>query len=120
MPAVSPNKKIVGTYFASNSSEYAPILADDVEIVGWESGAPASGVVTKGKSAYVQNRGNLEFQVQITRMTEESNVVVVEGFVRGSKKEGGTWTRHFCDTFELANGKVKRISTHGVDLKESE
>ena len=51
-------------------------------------------------------------------MTEEANVVVAEGFARGVKREGGTWTVHFCDTFEIENGKVKRISSHGVDVKE--
>jgi uncharacterized protein len=112
---VSPNKKIVETYFVIDSSEYARVLADVVEIVGWDAGVSASGAVTRGKSAYVQNRGNLELQIQI----EENNVVVAEGFARGSKKEGGTWARHFCDTFEIQNGKVKRISTHGVDVNES-
>jgi SnoaL-like domain len=118
MPDLSPNKKIVESYFYSKGTGYAPLLVEDVELVDWDAGVPASGAVTGGKAAFVQNRGNREFKSQITRMTEEANVVVAEGFARGTKKEGGTWTVHFCDTFEIENGKVKRISSHGVDVKE--
>ncbi len=119
MPTTSPNKKVVENYFYSKGTEYAPLLADDVELVDWDVGVPASGAVTKGKAAFVQNRGNREFKSQITRMTEEDNVVVAEGFARGAKKDGGTWTVHFCDTFEIEHGRVKRVSSHGVDVKES-
>jgi hypothetical protein len=119
MLAISPNKKIVESYFASRGTEYARLLADDVVLVDWDAGVPVSGAITKGRAAFVQNRGNREFQSQITRMTEENNVVVAEGFARGSKKEGGTWTVHFCDTFEVKDGKVERVSSHGVDVTES-
>ena len=115
---MSPNKKIVESYFHSKGTGYAPLLTEDVELVDWNAGVPASGAVTKGKAAFVQNRGNREFNSQITRMTEEGNVVVAEGFARGAKREGGTWTVHSCDTFEIENGKVTRISSHGVDVKE--
>lgn len=117
MSALSPNKKIVANYYASKGTDYARLLADDVVLVDWDIGAPLEGAVTKGKAAYVQNRQNREFESEITRMTEENNVVVAEGFARGVKKEGGNWTVHFCDTYEIENGKFKRISTHGVDLK---
>lgn len=115
---MSPNKKIVEDYFASaHGKEYARLLADDVVLIDWDIGAPASGAVTRGKEAFVQNRGNREFQSEIVRLTEEGNVVVAEGFARGARKEGGTWIVHFCDAFEIENGKVKRVSSHGVDLK---
>jgi uncharacterized protein len=118
MPATSANKKIVESYYSSKGTEYARILADDVELVDWDPGVPATGAVTKGKSAYVQNRGNREFKSQIVRMTEEGNVVVVEGFARGHKEGRGPWTVRFCDIYELEDGKVKRVSTHGVEVKE--
>ena len=118
MAATSPNKKVVASYYASKGTEYARLLADDVELVDWDPGVPATGSVTKGKVAYVQNRKSREFECEITRMTEEDNIVVAEGFARGKKKEGGTWTVHFCDTYELQDGKVKRASTHAVDVQE--
>jgi uncharacterized protein len=118
MPTLSANKKLVESYYASRGTEYARLLAEDVELVDWDIGVPATGAVTKGKAAYVQNRKNREFNSEITRMTEENNVVVVEGFARGVKKDGGSWTVHFCDAYEIEDGKLKRISTHGVDVKE--
>jgi uncharacterized protein len=117
--ATSPNKELVRGYYESKGTEYSRLLADDVVLTDWDIGAPVSGAVTRGKAAYVQNRGNREFKSEIVRMTEEGKVVVVEGFARGSKKDGGTWTVRFCDIYEIEDGKFKRVSTHGVDLKES-
>jgi len=119
MPALSPNKKVVESYFSSQGTEYAALLADDVELVEWASGVPATGAVTKGRAAFVQDRGSREYQREISRMTEEGNVVVAEGFARGFKKDGGRWTVHFCDIFELEQGKVKRLSSLGFDVQEA-
>lgn len=116
--ATSPNKALVRSYYEGRGTEYSRLLADDVELIDWDIGVPTSGAVTRGKAAYVQNRGNREFRTEIVRMTEEGNVVIVEGFARGSKKEGGSWTVHFVDAYEIEDGKFKRVSTHGVDLKE--
>jgi hypothetical protein len=120
MPGDSPNKKLVESYYSSEGTDYARLLADDVELVDWDIGVPVTGTVTRGKDAYVRNRGTREFKSEIVRMTEEGNVVVVEGFARGEKQGGGTWTVHFVDAYELEHGKVKRVSTHGVDLKVPE
>jgi uncharacterized protein len=116
---MSPNKKIVEKYYASTGTGYAPLLADDVELVDWDIGVPASGAITRGKAAYIQNRGHREFRSRLTRLTEEGNVVVAEGDAHGTKKDGGPWTVHFCDTYEIENGKVKRVSSFGVDVKGS-
>jgi uncharacterized protein len=118
MPATSPNKRVVESYYASHGTEYARLLADDVVLVDWDPGVPATGTVTRGKTAYLENRKSREFTCEITRMTEEGNVVVAEGFARGSKKDGGGWTVHFCDTYEIEDGKVKRASTHAVDVQQ--
>jgi uncharacterized protein len=116
---MSPNKKVIESYFASTGTDYAQWLADDVELVEWADGVPASGVRTQGKAAYVENRGAREYRTEITRMTEENNVVLAEGTAHGTKKEGGSWTVQFCDIFELENGKVKRLTSFGASVKES-
>ncbi|MGC1836858.1 MAG: nuclear transport factor 2 family protein, partial [Candidatus Acidiferrales bacterium] len=116
---MSGNKDVIGAYFASTGTEYSRLLADDIELVEWAEGVPPSGVRTRGKAAFVENRGNREFQTQLTRITEENNVVVVEGMARGAKKEGGFWMVQFCDVFELEDGKVKKLTSLGVGVKES-
>lgn len=116
---MSSNRKVIESYFASKGTEYGRLLADDVELVEWVDGVPATGVRTQGKAAFIENRGQREYPVQITRMTEENNVVVAEGTARGPKKEGGSWTVQFCDIFELENGQVKRLSSFGAEVKDS-
>lgn len=117
---MSPNKKLIEAYMdCTDRSKVAPLLSDDVEWVEWADGVPASGVRTRGKAAFIQNFGDDELRTQITRMTEENNVVVAEGTVRVHKKEGTIVTVQFCDIFELENGKVKRLSSFGAMVKDS-
>jgi uncharacterized protein len=117
---MSPNKKVIETHLTSTDrSRVAELLADDVEWIEWGDGVPATGVRTRGKVAYMQNLGDDEFPTQITRMTEENNVVVAEGTVRVIKKDGHNLTVQFCDIFELENGQIKRKSSFAVRVKDS-
>jgi uncharacterized protein len=117
---MSANKDVVESYFASTGTDYARVLADDVELIEWAEGVPASGVRTRGKAAFVENRGKREYECRLARLTEENDVVVAEGTARGTKKEGGFWRVRFCDIFELEGGRVKRMSSFGVSVKDSE
>jgi hypothetical protein len=60
MAEMSPNKKLVQRYYASKGTVYARLLAEDVVLVDWDPGVSLTGAVTKGKAAYVQNRGHRE------------------------------------------------------------
>ncbi len=118
---MTPNKKLIETYMArTKHAELAPLLADDVEWVEWGDGVPPSGVRTQGKAAFIQNFGDDELRAQITRMTEENNVVVAEGTTRVRRKDGRLLTVRFCDIFELEKGKVKRLSSFGALVKDTE
>ena len=116
---MSSNKQVVQSYFDSKGTDYSRLLADDVDLIEWVDGGPASGVVTHGKAAYVENRGARNYETQIVRMTEENDVVLVEGVARGAKKEGGFWRVQFCDIFELKNGKIQRLSGFGVAVQDA-
>jgi len=117
---MSPNKKLVETHLTSSDrSQAAGLLADDVEWTEWADGVPATGAITRGKAAYVGNFGDDELRTTITRMTEENNVVVVEGRVRVHRKAGPDLTVQFCNVFELDHGKIKRKSSFGALVKES-
>ncbi|MGC2035393.1 MAG: nuclear transport factor 2 family protein [Thermoplasmata archaeon] len=117
--AVSPNKKLIATYMATIAkSELAPLLADDVEWIEWGNGVPATGARTLGKAAFIANFGDFQLRAEITRMTEEDNVVVAEGTARVTPKEGGSFSVRFCDIFELENGKVKRLSSFGAKIQD--
>jgi uncharacterized protein len=120
LAGMSPNKKIIETYLATaDRSRMAPLLADDVEWVEWGDGVPASGVITRGKEAYLKNYGDDELRGELHRLTEEGNVVVAEGTAHVTKKDGSSLSVRFVDIFELENGKIKRKSSFGALIKGS-
>jgi uncharacterized protein len=115
---MSPNKKLIETYLASTDrSKIGPLLADDVEWVEWGDGVPASGVITRGKEAYLKNYGDDELRGEVHRLTEENNIVVAEGTAHVTKKDGSSLSVRFVDIFELEKGKIKRKSSFGALLK---
>ncbi|HTW55123.1 MAG TPA: nuclear transport factor 2 family protein [Thermoplasmata archaeon] len=114
---MSSNRQVVERYFASPGTEYARVLADDVELIEWADGVPTTGARTHGKAAFLENRGRREYRLEIARLTEEGDVVVAEGIARGASKDGEPWTVRFCNIFELENGLVKRLTTFGVSVK---
>lgn len=55
-----------------------------------------------------------------TRMTEENDVVVAEGSVRVERRAGGFLRGVFCDVFEMRGGKIRRLITYFVEIKDGE
>jgi uncharacterized protein len=116
--AMTPNKRLIETYLATTDrSRIAPLLADDVEWIEWGDGVPATGVITRGKEAYLKNYGDDELRGEIHRLTEEGNVVVAEGTAHVTKKDGSSLSVRFVDIFEFENGKIKRKSSFGALIK---
>jgi ketosteroid isomerase-like protein len=116
---VTENKKLVERLEDRSAANLGPLLADDVEWVEWVDGVPASGSVRRGKEAFIQNYGDDRLEGTITRMVEEGNVVVAEGNVRVTKRDGRSLTVQYCNIYELAGGKVKRKSSYGALVKDS-
>ena len=117
---MSQNKLTVQTYIDGfNKSDHAQILAclaDDVEwfIPGF--------VQLVGKEAFDKEIENEAFvgrpTIQITRLTEENNVVIAEGSVRSAKRAGGFLNALFCDVFELEDARIKRLTSFLVEINE--
>lgn len=121
---MSENKKLVETYLSyrarrADRSKVEPLLADDVEWVEWADGVPASGARTRGKAAVLQSLGDNDLHIEITRMTEENNVVVAEGIVRVPRKDGGDLTIQVCNIYEIENSKMKRMQSFLAMIKDS-
>ena len=118
--SMSANKKIIETYLATtDKSKLGPLLADDVEWVEWGDGVPSSGVITRGRDAFIQNYGDNELRGEVHRLTEENNVVVAEGTAHVTKKDGSSLSVRYVNIFELENGRIKRKSSFGALLKDS-
>lgn len=118
-PAMSPNKQTVQTYMdAFNKLDHAAILACLTDDVEWF--IPGAFRVN-GKPAFNKEITNDAFVgipiIKVSRMTEENNLVICEGSVRCTRKDGGVMNLLFCDVFELQGAKIKRLTSYLMETK---
>jgi ketosteroid isomerase-like protein len=117
---MTENKKTVERYMdgfrKSDHDQILSCLTDDVE---WEMPGAFHLI---GKNAFDKEIENDAFvgspTIQITRMTEENDVVVAEGSVRCARKGGGFLNAVFCDVFVMEASKIKRLTTYLTELNE--
>lgn len=117
---MSPNKRTVQTYMeAFTRTDHATILSCLTDDVEWL--IPGAFHIT-GKPAFDKEIENDAFvgspTITVTRMIEEHNVVVAEGRVRCTRKDGDVLTLVFCDVFEMQNAKIKRLISYLMETKE--
>lgn len=111
---MTDNKKTVARYMdAFNETNHAAILSCLTEDVVWE----LPGVyLHKGKAAFDKEIENEAFTgkpvITVTRMTEEDNVVIAEGSVIATTREGAVLTIAFCDVFEMESGLIKKLTSY--------
>jgi uncharacterized protein len=117
---MSPNKRTVEKYMdAFRRTDHQAILScltDDVEWI-----IPGLFHI-KGKDAFDKEIENAAFvgspAITVTRLTEESDVVVAEGRVRAARRDGGTLNAVFCDVFEMQDAKIRRLASYLMEVKE--
>jgi ketosteroid isomerase-like protein len=117
---MSRNKDTVQKYIDGfNKSDHGQILSCLTDDVEW---LMPGAFHLKGKDAFDKGIENDAFTgsptVRITRMVEENDIVVAEGTVRVAWKEGGFLDAVFCDAFEMTNGKIRRLISYLVNLKD--
>jgi uncharacterized protein len=118
--AMSRNKQTVDAYMkAFGKSDHAGVLACLTEDVKWV--IPGAFTVS-GKAAFDKEIENEAFEgsptIKVTRMTEENDVVVAEGSVRSARKDGGMLNAVFCDVFEMRDGKIRKLTSYLMEVKE--
>jgi ketosteroid isomerase-like protein len=119
---MSLNKETVEKYIDGfNKSDHAQILSCLTDDIEW---LMPGAFHLRGKDAFDKEIENDAFTgsptVKITRMVEENDVVIAEGTVRVAWKDGGFLDAVFCDAFEMANGKIRRLVSYQVNLKAEE
>jgi uncharacterized protein len=120
--AMSRNKQTVQKYMdAFGKTDHAGVLACLTEDVEWV----IPGMFhTTGKQAFDKEFENEAFvgspTIRVTRMTEENDVVVAEGSVRSTRKDGGVLNAVFCDVFEMEDAKIRRLTSYLMEVKEKE
>ncbi|HZB27188.1 MAG TPA: nuclear transport factor 2 family protein [Gemmatimonadales bacterium] len=117
---MSRNKDTVEKYIDGfNKSDHAQILSCLTDDIEW---LMPGAFHLRGKDAFDKEIENDAFTgsptVRITRMVEENDVVIAEGTVRVAWKSGGFLEAVFCDAFEMEDGKIRRLTTYQVNLKE--
>lgn len=117
---MTPNKATVDRYMeAFRKSDHAAVLdclTDDVEWV-------LPGIfMLKGKEAFDGEIENEAFvgspTIHVDRMVEEGDVVVAEGRVQAARSDGGTLNAVFCDVFEMEGGRIRKLISYLMEVKE--
>jgi ketosteroid isomerase-like protein len=117
---VTENKKTVEMYMEGfRRSDHAMVLSCLTNDVEWI--IPGMFHI-RGKDGFDKEIENEAFTgspiIAVTRVTEENNVVLAEGSVRAQRKDGGVLHAVFCDAFEMENGKIKKLTSYLMEVKE--
>jgi ketosteroid isomerase-like protein len=108
---VSQQKRVIEQYIEGfRNADHEAILALLTDDVIWEM----PGLFRlEGKVAFDGEIENPAFsgkpKLTIHRMTEEGNVVVLEGRVQAAMADGTPFAAEFCDVFEFEEEKIKRL-----------
>ena len=119
---VTENKKTVERYLEGfRRSDHAMVLScltDDVEWI-----IPGMFRV-RGRQAFDKEIENEAFTgsptIHVTRLTEENDVVFAEGTVRAQRKDGGVLHAVFCDAFDMAGAKIKKLTSYLMEVNDPE
>ena len=116
---MSENKRTVQTYMdAFGRTAHAEILACLTDDVEWLVPGAFHAV---GKAAFDREIENDAFvghpTIRVTRLIEEHDVVVAEGTVNSTKKDGGTLHLVFCDVFVMQAAKIRRLTSYLMEVK---
>jgi ketosteroid isomerase-like protein len=116
---MSENKRTVERYLDGfRKSDHAQILScltDDVEWV-----IPGAFHL-RGKAAFDGEIENPAFVgspvIETKRLVEEGDVVVAEGSVRATKREGAVVDLVFCDVFVMERGLILHLTSYLMEVK---
>lgn len=118
---MSVNKKTVESYLDGfRKGDHEQILFCLTEDVIWD--LPGAFHLV-GKQEFDNEIENTSFQghpdIAVSRTTEENDVVIVEGTVRTQKADGKFLKMAFVDVFEMRNGKICRLISYLVEVKNN-
>jgi ketosteroid isomerase-like protein len=116
---MTSNKRTIDAYMegfrTTDRRQILSCLTDDVE---WE--IPGAFNV-RGKDEFEKHIVDEGFSghpmITVTRLIEEDDVVVAEGFVRAPKGDGTFLDLVFCDVFEMQKQKIRRLVSYLVQTK---
>ena len=113
------NKATVERYMDGfRRSDHAAILACLTDDVEWL--IPGAFEI-RGKTAFdghIEDEGFIgPPEIAVARLVEEADVVVAEGSVRTRRADGTPLSLVFCDVFEMAGGKIQRLTSYLMETR---
>ena len=117
---MNENKRTVDRYMEGfRKGDHAEILACLTDDVIWEMPGVYHHV---GKEAFDKEIENEAFTglptITVSRMIEEDDVVVAEGSVQASFKNGDLLDAVFCDVFEMQDGKIRKLISYLMQVSQ--
>lgn len=114
MWSMSDNKRTVQKYMdgfrTTDREAILACLTDDVE---WEIPGMFKACGRAEFSAHIVDPGFAGHPIiNVTRLTEENDVVIAEGSVLARRADGSTLPLAFCDVFELRDAKIRRLVSY--------
>lgn len=117
---MTPNQATVQAYLegfrTTDRDLILSCLTDDVEWV-----IPGAFHV-RGKEAFAGHIVDEGFTGQpvigVTRLIEADEVVVAEGTVLAPRSDGTVMSLVFCDVFDLRGGKIRRLVSYLMEVKQ--
>lgn len=119
---MTENKRTVQKYMEgfrkTDREEILSCLTEDVE---WE--IPGMFKI-QGREAFNNHIVDPGFAgnpvIDVTRMTEENDVVIAEGTVLAPREDGTFLPLAFCDVFELRNARIRRLVSYLMETTRSD
>ena len=116
--AGSGNKQTVERYMDGfNKSDHAQVLSCLTDDVVWDMPGAFHLV---GKAAFDKEIESPAFVgrpvITITRVVEEHDVVVAEGAVRTTRRDGQVLNLVFCDVFAMRGGKIAHLISYLMEV----
>ena len=101
-------------FMLSDHGRILACLADDVEWV-------LPGVYhRRGKAEFDAEIENGAFigspVISITRLVESGDIVLAEGTVRATRREGQAIHLVFCDVFEMRRGLIRKLTSYLMEI----
>jgi len=114
---MSENKRTVQKYMEGfRNTDRDSILSCVTDDVEWKIPGMFS---VQGRDAFNEHIVDPGFAgnpvIDVTRMTEENDVVIAEGTVLARRDDDTTLPLAFCDVFELRDGRIRRLISYLVD-----
>jgi len=117
---MTDNKEIVQRYMAAyNEWDHAGVLACLTEDVEWVVPGAFHLHGKQGFDNEIEGKGSAgPPDIVVTRLVEEDDVVVAEGFVRGPLEDGGTLSLVFCDVFVMRDRLIRHLTSYVMPVPE--